>query len=287
MFASLLPGLRELRAPLAAGYIWLVFVYFVVGAPTEVKAAPGPLQQLLTVLPPMGTVATGIAVGFVAYLIGSLSQDLFDQVLPRAHERLSRRLTPDDPAAQKIECQLARARQEAKVLEDIQKTDSDEQWAIPARAAELGRERRPVKERIRVELDALLSMLDDLRAAGASEEEKPEARRPMVEAEERLRTAIVPPLIGVMTYLTITESLVWVLGVMFSAAVFWQAVTRRAEAHRLADQYYQGQSIEETQTELKKVSRELADSDRGIDARSLRVALEDVSHRLRARGTTQ
>jgi hypothetical protein len=287
MFASLLPGLRELRAPLAAGYIWLVFAYFVVGAPTEVAAAPGPLQQLLTVLPTMGTVATGIAVGFVAYLIGSLSQDLFDQVLPRALERLSRRLTPDDPAAQTIEEQLARARQEAKVLEEFQKSDSDAQWAMPQRAAELARERRPVKARIRVELDALLAMLDDLRAAGASEEEKPEARRPMIEAEEKLRTAIFPPLIGVMTYLTIAESLVWIFGIIFAGAVFWQAITRRIEAHRLANQYYQGQSIEETQTELKEVSRELSDSDRGIDARSLRVALDDVSHRLRARGTAK
>src|SRR4051812_13097053 len=103
MIADLLPGVREFRAPLAAGYVWLAFVYFVIGAPTEVDDAPDPLQELLTALP---TVATGIALSFVAYLIGSISQDLFGQVLPRLVARLSRPLSHRrrylvDPVAEK------------------------------------------------------------------------------------------------------------------------------------------------------------------------------------------
>jgi hypothetical protein len=47
-----------------------------------VSEAPAPWDALLTIVPSLGKAAAGIAVSFVAYLLGSVSQDLFGQFLP-------------------------------------------------------------------------------------------------------------------------------------------------------------------------------------------------------------
>jgi hypothetical protein len=139
MIASLLPGLRELRAPLAAGYIWLAFAYLAAGSPAEVADAPDPLRELLTVLPTMGTAATATAVSFVAYLIGSLSQDLSDRVLHLLLERLLKLLPESSPLPYEpqiyqpeVASLLNDVKAAAKELQDIQENVPEakrqEQW---------------------------------------------------------------------------------------------------------------------------------------------------------------
>jgi hypothetical protein len=44
LLASAIPGLRDLRAPLVAGYLWLVVVWIAVGPSTPIAAhASGPV----------------------------------------------------------------------------------------------------------------------------------------------------------------------------------------------------------------------------------------------------
>src|SRR4051812_18812592 len=89
MLASLLPGLRELRTPLAAGYLWLVFAFFVCGSPADISAAPGPLQDLASAVEALGKTALAVGVSFMAYLIGSVSADLFGRFLPAGSRLIS------------------------------------------------------------------------------------------------------------------------------------------------------------------------------------------------------
>ena len=51
MLASLLPGLRDLRAPLAAGYVWLAagWLYFAPQLPASVNEADGVLKDIYRV----------------------------------------------------------------------------------------------------------------------------------------------------------------------------------------------------------------------------------------------
>jgi hypothetical protein len=82
MLASLLPGLRDLRAPLATGYIWLVVAWLAVGRHLHGSAASsgfvGDVQGLAQYA---GRPAVGIAVTFVAYLVGILSVAVSQKLL--------------------------------------------------------------------------------------------------------------------------------------------------------------------------------------------------------------
>lgn len=73
--ASLLPGLRDLRAPLAAGYVWLVALYIALEPLALPRAqATGVWASVLRLEDVAGTVGFGVAVTFVAYLVGSISE---------------------------------------------------------------------------------------------------------------------------------------------------------------------------------------------------------------------
>jgi hypothetical protein len=281
-------GCSRIPGPLAAGCVWLVFAYFVTGAPTEVNDAPGPLRELLTVSP---TVATGIALSFVAYLSGSISQDLFGQVLPRLVAQVSRPLSHrrrylvDRVAEQAITRATPEALEATTALHRIQLEVSEEERV---RGVE---EKRPIETKrqearahIEEKLGRLLSLLNELRAAGlsairadgSSEAEKPEALRPMKKAEVRLLTAIVPPLVAVMTYLTVAESEAWIIGLAFTVALLVQAIARDVEVRGLTDRHVRARSIEAIHKELEEVAKQLSRRE-GIDAGRLKADLEQLT----------
>jgi hypothetical protein len=75
MLLNLLPGLRDLRAPLAAGYLWLAagWLYFAPELPASVNEAWGVLKDIYRVIQASSPVAVAAGLTFVAYVIGILS----------------------------------------------------------------------------------------------------------------------------------------------------------------------------------------------------------------------
>jgi hypothetical protein len=74
VLASLLPGLRDLRAPLAAGYVWLGVVWVAWGRnQTGLAEEPGLAGDVYRLGKSAGPLATAAALSFVAYLIGILA----------------------------------------------------------------------------------------------------------------------------------------------------------------------------------------------------------------------
>ena len=77
MLTNLLPGIRDLRTPLATGYLWLLALWLWV--PSQFKHAvpttgiPGDITRLAHYASRAGV---GIAVSFAAYLVGVLSKSL-------------------------------------------------------------------------------------------------------------------------------------------------------------------------------------------------------------------
>jgi len=69
---SALPGLREIRAPLAAGYLWLLNLWLITHAdeahPTKLSHSFIELGELT------GTISLSVGIGFGAYLLGSLTE---------------------------------------------------------------------------------------------------------------------------------------------------------------------------------------------------------------------
>jgi hypothetical protein len=82
MLASLLPGVREIRAPLAAGYLWLFALWLALEPFPSAEEATG-LEAAVIDLADAGTpVAVAVVLSFVAYLVGSLAD-----VLVRGYRR--------------------------------------------------------------------------------------------------------------------------------------------------------------------------------------------------------
>jgi hypothetical protein len=79
LLGSLLPGLRELRAPLAAGYLWvfLCWLLFADRLPDDAASASSPLREVYELAALTGPVGLAVAASFAAYLIGILSVAVF------------------------------------------------------------------------------------------------------------------------------------------------------------------------------------------------------------------
>jgi hypothetical protein len=71
VLTSILPGVRELRTPLATGYLWLLNAWLLVGQHLpHVRPGGGPLARLWDAGSYGGKGALVVALSFVAYLIG-------------------------------------------------------------------------------------------------------------------------------------------------------------------------------------------------------------------------
>ena len=84
MLASLLPGLRDVRAPLAAGYLWLVACWLTLEPSVPERAeAHGVVASLYRADDVLSVVGLGIVLAFAAYLLGSLSASTLSPLLRR------------------------------------------------------------------------------------------------------------------------------------------------------------------------------------------------------------
>ncbi|MFD9629902.1 hypothetical protein [Streptomyces violascens] len=73
MLASLLPGIREIRAPLAAGYIWMITLWVIFSESIPKKnGAQGIWKTAYQLSSMVGVPATLAAITFAAYLFGCL-----------------------------------------------------------------------------------------------------------------------------------------------------------------------------------------------------------------------
>lgn len=82
MLSSVLPGIRHVRAPLAAGFVWLVALWFLLEPGWDRKSGAGGLigssNRLMETLNVLGQ---GAVLSFGAYLLGSFSVLLFSRPL--------------------------------------------------------------------------------------------------------------------------------------------------------------------------------------------------------------
>lgn len=78
ILASALPGFRDLRAPLVAGYLWLLFAWLLLDPelPPPSGNVSGFVDTLLDLGDTVGRVGIALAVSVAAYLVGSISATL-------------------------------------------------------------------------------------------------------------------------------------------------------------------------------------------------------------------
>lgn len=78
LLSSVLPGLRELRAPLAAGYLWLLAAWLTAEPYLPSRSeATGLLKAMLELEDAISAVGVAAVLSFAAYLVGSISETVF------------------------------------------------------------------------------------------------------------------------------------------------------------------------------------------------------------------
>ena len=127
MLASLLPGLRDLRAPLAAGYLWLAagWLYFAPQLPASVNDADGVLKDIYRVADASNPVAIAAGLTFIAYLLGILSTGLLTPVVPVIWTLLILPIVLSGIAVDSIERRIKKRRQGIHLTEFA----DDDLWA--------------------------------------------------------------------------------------------------------------------------------------------------------------
>src|SRR3954447_24050591 len=73
ILANALPGFRDMRAPLTAGYMWLVFAWLLLRPNLDRRPSSEVAATLFDLGQDAGRIWVAIAVGTVAYLAGSVS----------------------------------------------------------------------------------------------------------------------------------------------------------------------------------------------------------------------
>ncbi len=76
ILANALPGFRDIRAALVAGYLWLIFGWLLLGETLEARVEAPYLREIVDLANAAGALWTAVAVGVGAYLLGLVSRDV-------------------------------------------------------------------------------------------------------------------------------------------------------------------------------------------------------------------
>ncbi len=129
ILASLLPGIRDLRAPLAAGYLWLASLWVLWGRKQSgLDHDSGLAGDVYRLAKSAGPLATAVALSFAAYVIGVLWWALYAWVIGRAfHYPLGALVLDKRTIDESIE-QWARRIDAELGYEYVSDTDSLRRW---------------------------------------------------------------------------------------------------------------------------------------------------------------
>jgi hypothetical protein len=288
VLTNLLPGFREVRAPLAAGYLWLLALWFLLDPSCEDGRLTESACQLDSVFSGAGLGAAAVA-SFAAYLLGALSITFFSAPLRRwvrvggvqrpeflravsgRAERYLRRLADETVARLSLALALTETSLE-DVLDDVLGTEA----APPSRRRLWQRQRGrqlavlradspapPPPEDVQRDrlVNAMARELDDIvltRLLGRDPDLFSEIDRHRAEVD--LRLAIIPPLLVVLAVVAtlvphVAAVAVGVGAVLFVAALGWDALASQRQANEelaaaLADDRVPAPALERVESEV-------------------------------------
>jgi hypothetical protein len=242
ILASALPGFRDLRAPLTAGYLWLVLLWIWL----KPDLAARPTNEIAGSIYDLGRAAgpiwVGLAVGIAAYLIGAVSQvlspplarttkfawDTAEQLVDRLHKRfkwipplpMSKTRSPlarySDKAVEQGIKYLRRNAERERSEEEIEKL-------VRAQVANLADEAL-------FEIDRDVSLPATLLLA---KESLLFTEADRLKAENQFRLAIVPPLTAATAFLWCSSSNWWLLSLIPISILLSQSHIRSLEYRNL------------------------------------------------------
>jgi hypothetical protein len=244
VLASLLPGFREVRAPLVAGLAWLTVAWLWIDLPSRAsaKARGGVKQDLLELGDAAGRPGLVAAALLGAYLIGSLAEAgrrwligrrwLRMWLDDRRPDRFVHRGVLTDRGAGSLTQHLDEA------LRDIassahQKGYEDVREALGRRSDD------PVADHLHVaDWETLIPDLSEevvrdlplVRTRLVSDHPEHAAEYDRLQAEGTLRVALAAPLVLFLVTVAVRDSLFWLLGLLAVLALAREGLTRTEEA---------------------------------------------------------
>ena len=257
MFASVLPGVREIRTPLTVGYMWFLVLWLALGhlLPPPSRAS-GLFAEVLRISHVVGPVGTGVAVSVAAYLVGILLVPLSFKLIDVSGTALRRTaaavLTPGhrrDVSAQSALRNVAAERLSARFCSDetFRCAVLDAAEAMPGDVNVFPRDRASLEKLTlsngyaryqvvvaTVDLDPLVeNLMDELsyiaqRLDGRNSDIYEDYNR--LEAESDFRLAVFFPIASLFGVLAIRWQPLWWIGTAAAFALLYVGVASRVEA---------------------------------------------------------
>jgi hypothetical protein len=222
ILANALPGFRDLRAPLIAGYMWVVFVWLLFTPDFQTRPA-GELGAVYDLAKDVGPVWVGIAVATAAYLAGSVSQ-IVSEILSSGLRRIGPRwlvgdIAPYDPGSSLDAIYRAGRGTVDRMLDPT--TDLSHRYQN-----ELSDLRSEAEHGSLIEPNLPATLL-----VGQQPELYAEVDR--LRAEGDLRLAVIPPLLALTTLLATKGSPWCLIALPAIFALLSQGLRRVAESRKL------------------------------------------------------
>lgn len=207
--AAALPGFRDLRAPLIAGYLWLIFLWLIFKPDVKTRPSDPFLAAGYDLAKSAGPFWIALAVGVAAYLIGSVSQSM-SVVLGHKHVTSKLRRPAADPAD----------RYEEAAKATLSKFTNNPELARQMVADRAAAARKSFEDTLR--LPAVLILVNQ------ATQVFPDADR--LKAEKDLRLTVFPPLFVLGAVLSLNHQYGWGLALIaVSLCLFLQAHSRASE----------------------------------------------------------
>jgi hypothetical protein len=238
ILSSALPGFRDLRAPLIAGYLWLLFGWLLADPDFDREHAEGLLRSLLDLADTAGDLATAAAVSVAAYLVGAVSRELSALLatttrrlvtsLAALQVRWSRSPFPLPPRFRfgrrvyvTLNLVLGERTQAARVSADRLRDMVDQQAVLLRDAADDAVQ--ALREGLQRELEFPATLLVGEQPATFAEADR-------LRAEGELRLAVVPPMVALVALLTVDSSDWWLATLPALLLLLVQGIRREDDA---------------------------------------------------------
>ncbi len=239
MLASLLPGLRQLRAPIAAGFVWLVTAWLALAdfVPHSPETASGVFRAVFDIAGVAGEAGISAAAGFIAYLLGILSVQV-STALAAMPMRIRGRRSWHGAVRQAISPPSRSGRHalaETVVRELVQRSSSDDDLLKMLEKTRVALGARPgpdvLASLVRVRLD-IESYVDNivadlplipLRLIDDSERKELFGEFDRRRAESEFRAAVALPLVALTAVLVVRVSPWFTFGLVVSGVLAVQA----------------------------------------------------------------
>lgn len=237
ILASALPGFRDLRAPLTAGYLWLILLWIALKPDLAMRPTNEVAGSVYDLGKHVGPIWIGLGLSVAAYLIGAVSQALsptINSLLDRIWQRLyhhyaSREFNSDGSKNKSLPkmfltyhrdpldklCDIALNRMYAYQYRNANGDTPNYEEKVDEEASVA---REGLYEEIKLPATLLL---------GKEPELFTEADR--LKAEGQFRLSIVPPLTVITVYIALTLSLWWLFIIIPILILLWQSHTRNLE----------------------------------------------------------